>query len=87
MRTLSLRLPPPPTQVNVYVASERPGLTDSVPKLALDPLQEPLAVQLEALVDDQVSVLDWPLVTVLGLAVIVTVGEVPVPGRCQPTGL
>jgi hypothetical protein len=40
----------------------------------LDPLQPPLAVQLVAFVEDQLSVVDPPLVTVVGVAVSVTAG-------------
>ena len=59
-----------------------------VPLVALVPLQAPLAEQVVALVDDQLSVLAWPLSTLDGLAVRVTVGAgAEDPGRCQPTGL
>jgi hypothetical protein len=57
---------------------------DSVPVLAVplngsDPLQEPLAVQAVALVEDQVKVADWPGWIEAGAAVIVTVGAGGVP--------
>ena len=60
----------------------------SLPLVAFAPLQAPLAVQAVALVDDQLSVLAWPLSTLDGSAVRVTVGAGDEDaGRCQPTGL
>jgi hypothetical protein len=50
------------------------GDTLCEPLVALVPVQPPLAVQVVALVVDQVSRLDWPDVMVVGLAVSVTVG-------------
>ena len=46
-----------------------------LPEVALDPLQPPLAVQLVALVEDQVKALEPPLSTIAGLALRETVGE------------
>ncbi len=67
--------PPSPSQRNANVLLElvsAPVL--AVPDVALEPLQAPLAVQLLAFVDDQVSVELAPLVTDVGLAAIDTVG-------------
>ena len=50
------------------------GDTLCVPLVLLVPVQPPLAVQLVALLLDQVSVLDWPEVIVVGLAARVTAG-------------
>jgi hypothetical protein len=50
------------------------GDTLSVPEVFSLPLQLPEAVQDVALVDDQVSVLDFPEVIEVGLAEIETVG-------------
>jgi hypothetical protein len=47
---------------------------DTVPAISWLPLHAPLAVQLVALVDDHVSVLDPPLAMLVGLAAKVTVG-------------
>jgi hypothetical protein len=61
-------------QVSVYlvVAVSAPVL--AVPLVASDPLQPPEAVQEVALAVDQLKVELLPLATLLGLAVIVTVG-------------
>ena len=50
------------------------GVTATVPEVALVPVQAPLAVQEVALVEDHVSVDDWPGVISAGDAVKVTVG-------------
>ena len=50
------------------------GLNAWVPLIALAPVQPLLAVQVVALVDDQVTVMGLPLVTEAGVAEIVTVG-------------
>ena len=50
------------------------GLTLCEPAVALLPLQPPEAVQEVALLEDQVKVLDWPLVIEVGLALKVRVG-------------
>lgn len=49
-------------------------LRTSVPLTFFAPVQPPLAVQLLALVDDQVSVVELPVATVVGVAVRVTEG-------------
>ncbi len=72
-KTLWLPLPPAPVQVRVYVVLVV-GETDWVPEVAFVPVQPPEAVQLVALVDDQVSVDDCPDVTEVGEAVRETVG-------------
>jgi hypothetical protein len=70
----SLPDPPVPVHVSVNVDVAVRGPTDAVPLTALVPLQDPLAVQLVALVVLQVSVEEPPLATLVGLAVSVTVG-------------
>jgi hypothetical protein len=67
-------LPPAPVQpsVNVPVVVNTP--VDCEPLVAFAPDHAPEAVQLSALVDDQLSVEAAPLAIVAGLAVIVTVG-------------
>ena len=67
-------VPPAPVQLNVNVAFALNAPVLVVPDTDLDPLQPPEAVQELALVDDHVSVLALPLVTVVGDAVNVTVG-------------
>ena len=47
---------------------------DSLPEVALAPLQAPLAVQEVALVADQLRVLAWPAAIVAGLALKLSVG-------------
>ena len=62
-------------QLRVYVTFPAPvGVTDCVPLVASVPVHPPLAVQLLALVVDQVKVALWPSVTVVGATEIVTVG-------------
>ena len=53
---------------------------DSIPDVAFVPDQAPEAVQEVALVEDQVSIDDPPLVTAVGFAVIDTVGAVDAGG-------
>ncbi len=60
------------------------GETDWVPEVAFVPVQPPEAVQLVALVDDQVSVDDCPDVTEVGEAVRETVGAGVVGGGVVP---
>jgi hypothetical protein len=50
------------------------GPVDCEPAVVLAPLHAPLAVQLVALLDDHVSVLEPPLATLVGLATSVTDG-------------
>ena len=67
-------LPPLPVQVSVNcVAAVRLGVLCE-PLVASLPLQPPEAAHWAAFVDDHVSVEAAPLLTVLGLAVSVTVG-------------
>ena len=54
------------------------GFTDREPLLASAPLQPPEAVHAVALVEDQLNVEPLPLVTVLGLALKLTVGAAEV---------
>jgi hypothetical protein len=69
-----LALPPAPLQVSVkaVVALSAPVL--ALPLVCSLPDQPPEAVQLVALVEDQLSVADPPLPTVVGLALRFTVG-------------
>jgi hypothetical protein len=50
------------------------GETDSLPVVALVPLQPPLAVQVVSPLVVQSMVLDWPAVIVVGVAVNATAG-------------
>jgi hypothetical protein len=67
-------LPPAPVQVSAYVVLAVIALLDCEPLIALLPDQPPEAVQAVVLVDDQVSVVVAPLLTVLGAAERLTVG-------------
>jgi hypothetical protein len=67
-------LPPAPVQVRVNVALALSAPVDCEPLRPLPPDQPPEALQAVALFDVQESVALAPLVTVLGLAVIETVG-------------
>jgi len=69
-----LALPPEPLQVRAYVwlLVREPVL--KLPLIPLLPDQPPEALQLVALVDDQLSVEDEPLLMLPGLAVRLTVG-------------
>jgi len=69
-----LALPPRPLQasVKVVVALSAPVL--ALPLVGSLPDQPPEAVQLLALVEDQLSIADPPLLTVVGLALRLTVG-------------
>jgi hypothetical protein len=60
--------------LSVNVLSVVSAPIEVVPDVALLPAHAPLAVQLVAFADDHVSVLAVPLVTLDGLALIVTVG-------------
>lgn len=60
-------------------------LTVWLPEVALAPDQAPVAAQLEALVEDQVSWVELPEVTVVGAALSETVGA-GVDGGCVPGG-
>ena len=65
-------LAPLQVRVNVVVALSAPVL--AVPVVGSLPDQPPEAVQLLALVEDQLSIDDPPLLTVVGLALRLTVG-------------
>jgi len=72
--TLWLADPPAPEQVSEKPVVAASGEVDSLPLMALAPLQPPEAVQLVALVELHVSVAEPPPATEAGLAVSVTVG-------------
>ena len=73
--TLLFADPLAPVQANVNeLLAAVSGPVLSVPVVAFEPVQSPDAVQLVALLDDQVSVELAPLVTFTGSAVNVTVG-------------
>jgi hypothetical protein len=61
-------LPPEPVQLNVYVLLDVSALVEADPAVDLLPDHAPLAAQLVALVDDQLRVLELPLVTLVGVA-------------------
>ncbi|MBS0375267.1 MAG: hypothetical protein JSR73_11855 [Proteobacteria bacterium] len=67
-------LPPAPVHSSVNVVAEVKLPVEVEPLVGSDPLQPPEAVQAVASVELQVSVDAEPLVTVVGLAVSVTVG-------------
>lgn len=64
----------PLVQVIVYVDVWFRAPVDELPLVALVPLQAPLALQAVALVELHVKVDDWPELTVVGEALILTVG-------------
>jgi hypothetical protein len=66
--------PPAPVQAKVYLVAAVRGAVLCEPLIASVPLQPPEAVHEVALLDDQLSVDDAPLATVLGVAVRVTDG-------------
>jgi hypothetical protein len=66
--------PPAPVQVAVYFVAALIAVVDCEPLGAIVPFQPPDATQEVALVEDHVNVEVPPLVTVVGLAVRVTVG-------------
>jgi hypothetical protein len=67
-------LPPLPVHVNVYVLVAERELIAWLPEAAFAPDQAPVAAQLEALLEDQVSCVEPPCATVAGAAVSETVG-------------
>jgi hypothetical protein len=67
-------VPPVPVQLSEYCVVAVSAGVVNVPLVARVPVQPPEAVQLVALVDVQVSVEVWPLCTLVGEAVSVTVG-------------
>ena len=69
-----LALPPVPVQFSAYVLFVVMVSMDTDPWVAMEPDQEPDAVQAVALVEDQVSIESPPLWTELGLALSDTVG-------------
>jgi hypothetical protein len=69
-----LPLPPVPEQLNVKVVVPMIAPVEAVPLVACDPLQPPDAVHAVAFVEFHVSVVAAPLGTLVGLAVIMTVG-------------
>jgi hypothetical protein len=72
---LAFAVPPGPVQASVNVVLALSVAETSVPLVALAPVQPPLAVQVVAFVDDHVRLVDDPVVTELGFAVSVTVGN------------
>jgi hypothetical protein len=71
-------VPPGPSQVRVNFVVALNVTVLCEPFVACDPVQPPDAEQEAALVDDQVSVVGVPLITVLGLADNVTAGAAAV---------
>ena len=67
-------VPAAPVQLNVNVLSIVSAPVETVPEVDRLPAHAPLAAQLLAFVDDQVSVLALPLATLVGLALRETVG-------------
>jgi hypothetical protein len=67
-------VPPAPEQVNVNVPVALKAALTTLPPVDCAPLQAPDAVQAVALVEDQVSVVVPPVVTLEGLALSETVG-------------
>ncbi len=76
---LRLVVPPVPVHASVYVVVAWMALIVWLPEVALLPLQPPEAVQLVALVLDQVSTELPPCATVAGLALRFTTGAVALP--------
>jgi hypothetical protein len=74
--TVTDRLAPPPgpLQVSVKVVVALSAPVPAVPLIGSLPDQPPDAVQLVALVEDQLSIADPPLLTLPGVALNVTVG-------------
>jgi hypothetical protein len=75
----ALALPPAPVQVRVKLPLAVSAPVDWLPGVAFVPDQSPEAVQLVALVEDQISVEAAPLVTDVGFAVSDTVGTCDAP--------
>ena len=67
-------LPPAPTQLSVNVLVAERELIVWLPEVVFAPDHAPLAVQLEALLDDQVIWVEPPCATVVGAALSETVG-------------
>ena len=68
--------PPAPVQVSVYLVVAVSAAVANEPLTGSDPLHPPDAVQVVALVEDQLRVEVAPLLMVLGFAVSVTAGGV-----------
>jgi hypothetical protein len=68
-------VPLAPEQVNVNVLVALNAAVTTLPPVDCAPLHAPVAVQAVALVEDQVSVVVPPVVTLVGLALSETVGE------------
>jgi hypothetical protein len=69
-----LALPPGPLQVSVKLVEVLSAPVLAVPLVGSFPDQPPEAVQLVAFVDDQLSIADPPLLTLVGVALRLTVG-------------
>jgi len=69
-----LALPPGPLQVSVKVVVALSAPVLELPLVGSLPDQPPEAVQLLALVEDQLSIADPPLLTLVGFALRLTVG-------------
>ena len=69
-----LALPPAPLQVSVKVVVALSAPVLELPLVGSLPDQPPEAVQLLALVEDQLSIADPPLLTLVGFALRLTVG-------------
>ena len=67
-------VPAAPLQVSVNVVVELSGPVLALPLVGSPPDQPPEAVQLLALLDDQLNVADAPLLTLGGFALRLTVG-------------
>jgi len=67
-------LPPGPLQASVKAVVVLSAPVLALPLVGSLPAQPPEAVQLVAFVDDQLSIADPPVLTVVGLALRLTVG-------------
>ena len=70
----ALALPPAPVQLSAKAVVALNAPVEAEPAMARAPLQPPDAVQVVAFVEDQVNVDAAPLATLVGLALIETVG-------------
>jgi hypothetical protein len=71
--TALLLVPPPPVQAKLNVLVVVSAVLTKLPEGALVPLHAPLALQLVAFVDDQLSVVMPPLLRLVAEALNVTV--------------
>src|SRR5215831_13567822 len=69
-----LALPPEPVHMSVKVVVALSGPVPALPLVGSLPDQPPEAVQLVAFVEDQLSIADPPLLTLVGVALRLTVG-------------